>query len=203
MKKRYGMVIDLKRCIGCDACTIACRQAKATSKGILFAKLFKYERGRYPHAKLEYLPVLCMHCAEPPCEEVCPTGATRKQDDGIVVVDSEKCIGCKYCIIACPYGARNAFRGRVDYFDGQRTPFEAEREKDHIPGTAEKCDFCVERVLEGREPACVEACVGDARIFGDLNDKESDVSRLITQRGGFQVNPELGTDPSVYYLPDD
>ena len=111
MKKRYGMVIDLKRCIGCDACTIACRQAKATSKGILFAKLFKYERGRYPHAKLEYLPVLCMHCAEPPCEEVCPTGATRKQDDGIVVVDSEKCIGCKYCIIACPYGARNAFRG--------------------------------------------------------------------------------------------
>ena len=197
------MVIDLKRCIGCDACTIACRQAKATSKGILFTKIFKYERGKYPHARLGYLPVLCMHCAEPPCAEVCPTGATRKQDDGIVMVDREKCIGCKYCIIVCPYGARNAFRGGVDYFNGQRTPFEIERARDHLPGTAEKCDFCAERVLEGREPACVEACVGDARIFGDLNDRESKVSRLIGKRGGFQLNPELGTDPAVYYLSDD
>ena len=81
-----------------------------------------------------------MHCVEPPCEEVCPTGATRVEEDGIVVIDADTCIGCKYCIVACPYGARNAFRGRVDYFEGQRTPFEAERESEHVPGTAEKCD---------------------------------------------------------------
>ena len=120
MKKRYGMVIDLKKCIGCDACTIGCRQAKATSRGILFGKVFKYERGKYPNAKLGFLPVLCMHCVEPPCEKVCPTGATRIEDDGIVVIDAHTCIGCKYCIVACPYGARNAFRGRVDYFEGRR-----------------------------------------------------------------------------------
>ena len=203
MEKRYGMVIDLKRCVGCDACTIACRQAKATSKGVLFAKVFKYERGKYPHARLGFLPVLCMHCAEPPCEKVCPTGATEKRRDGMVVVDAEKCIGCKYCIIACPYGARNAFRVRLSYFEEQKTPFEVERERDHILGTAEKCDFCVERVGEGKEPACVTACTGEARFFGDLNDKESEVARLIAEKGGFQLNPELGTDPSVYYLPDD
>jgi len=203
MAKRYGMVIDLKRCIACDACTMACRQAKATSRGILFARIFKYERGTYPYAKMSCLPVLCMHCAEPPCREVCPTGATKRREDGIVVVDSEKCIGCKHCIIACPYGARNAFRGETDYFEGQKTPFEVEKEREHLPGTAEKCDFCVERLQEGRMPACVEACVGDARIFGDLNDKESEASKLIAKRGGFQLNPELGTDPSVYYLPDD
>jgi Fe-S-cluster-containing dehydrogenase component len=203
MAKRYGMVIDLKRCIGCDACTIACRQAKATSKGILFAKIFKYERGKYPHVKLAFLPVLCMHCSEPPCEEVCPTGATRKREDGIVVVEAEKCIGCKSCIIACPYGARNAFQRRVPYYQGQMTPFEEEKAKEHLPGTAEKCDFCFERLEEGREPACVKACVGEARIFGDLNDPESEASKLIIHKGGFQLNPELGTDPSVYYLADD
>jgi molybdopterin-containing oxidoreductase family iron-sulfur binding subunit len=120
-----------------------------------------------------------------------------------VIIDVKKCIGCKYCIIACPYGARSAFQGKVSYFEGQKTAFEEEREKDHMPGTAEKCDFCVDRLSEGQEPACVRACVGDARIFGDLNNRESEIAKLVVKRGGFQLNPELGTDPSVYYLPDD
>lgn len=202
MKKRYGMVIDLKRCIGCDACTVACRQVKATPKGILFAKLFKYERGKYPHSKLGFLPVLCMHCNEPPCEEVCPTGATEKREDGIVVVDAGKCIGCRYCVVACPYGARNAFRKRLNYFEDQKTVYETEHEKNHMIGTVEKCDFCVDRVVEGKEPACVVACAADARIFGNLNNRESKAVKLIAEKSAFQLNPELGTDSSVYYLPD-
>jgi len=203
MKKRYGMVIDLRRCIGCDACTMACRQAKASSKGVLFARVFKYERGTYPYSKLSFLPVLCMHCADPPCQKICPTGATEKREDGPVVVDAGKCVGCKGCIIACPYGARDISKVRLNYFEEQRTPYEIEKEKDHVPGTAEKCDLCEGRVNEGREPACVMACPGDARIFGDLSDKRSKVARLIVEREGFQLNPELGTDPSVYYLHDD
>lgn len=203
MKKRFGMVIDLRRCIGCDACSMACRQVKASPKGVWFAKVFKYERGVYPYSKLGFLPVLCMHCADPPCQKICPTGATEKREDGTVVVDAGKCVGCKGCVLACPYGARDISAARLNYFEGQRTPFEIEREKDHVPGTVEKCDLCEGRVKEGREPACVMACPGDARIFGDLSDKEGKAAKLIAQRRGFQLNPEFGTDPSVYYLLDD
>jgi molybdopterin-containing oxidoreductase family iron-sulfur binding subunit len=200
MKKRYGMVIDLKRCIGCDACTIACRQTKGTTKGILYAKILKYELGRYPDAKLAFLPVLCMHCAEPPCEEVCPTGATIKREDGIVVIDPQKCIGCNSCVIACPYGARNSFRVKLTYFEGKKTAFEISHEKAHISGKVEKCDFCLDRLKAGREPACVRACPADARIFGDLNDADSPPSKLIVEKEGLQLNPHWETDCAVYYI---
>jgi dimethyl sulfoxide reductase iron-sulfur subunit len=200
MPKRYGMVIDLKRCIGCDACTIACRQSKGTARGILYGKIIKYEIGKYPDAKPAFLPLLCMHCAEPPCETACPTGATNKRDDGIVVIDAEKCIGCRNCVIACPYGARDSFRVRRTYFDGKKTAFEVVHEAAHAPGRVEKCDFCVSRIPEGREPACVAVCPGEARIFGDINDKKSKIGRLIAERDGRQLNRDFKTDPSVYYV---
>jgi molybdopterin-containing oxidoreductase family iron-sulfur binding subunit len=200
MKKKYGMVIDLKRCVGCDACTIACRQVKGTTKGTLYAKLVKYEIGKYPKARLGFLPLLCMHCEEPPCVEVCPTGATSKREDGIVIIAPEKCIGCRNCIIACPYGARDSFKVKEPYFEGKKTAFEVSHERDHATDKAEKCDLCVDRLMAGRDPACVAACPGDARIIGDLNDKESNVSKIIRERGGAQLNPELETKPSVYYV---
>ena len=109
---RYGMVIDLKRCIGCDTCTVACKAVNATSRGIMWNRVLKYETGKYPHSKLNFLPVLCMHCEEAECEKVCPTGATTRREDGIVTVDNDKCIGCRYCIAACPYDARHFDFGR-------------------------------------------------------------------------------------------
>jgi len=201
MVKRYGMVIDLKRCIGCDTCTIACRQVKGTIKGILHAKIIKYEIGKYPDARLDFLPLLCMHCAKPPCAEVCPEDAIIMREDGIVITDPKKCIGCRSWVIACPYGALDSFKVKQTYLEGRRIAFEVAHEKDHIPGKAEKCDFCVDRLMEGREPACVAACPGDARIIGDLNDKEGKLNQLITERKGFQLNADLETDPSVYYVP--
>ncbi|MFC1862965.1 4Fe-4S dicluster domain-containing protein [Thermodesulfobacteriota bacterium] len=200
MAKRYGMVIDLNRCIGCDACTIACRQIKGTTKGILYAKIIKYEIGKYPDARLGFLPLLCMHCSKPPCAEVCPEEAIVKCDDGIVITDPKKCIGCRSCVIACPYGALDSFKAKQTYFKGTRTVFEVVHEKDRLPGKVEKCDLCMDRLMEGKEPACVAACPGDARIIGDLNDKEGKLNKLILEREGLQLNADLGTDPSVYYV---
>lgn len=200
MTKRYGMVIDLNRCIGCDACTVACRQTHGTSRGILFAKILKYEVGRYPQARLAFLPLLCMHCAEPPCVEVCPTEATYKRDDGIVVIDEEKCIGCRNCVIACPYGSRDCFKVKETYFERGKTAFEVYHEENHISGKVEKCDLCVGRLMHGKEPACVAVCPADARIFGDFENRESRVSKLISEKEGIQLNADLGTEPSVYYI---
>ena len=198
---RYGMVIDLRRCVGCDTCTMACKATNATTRGILWNRVLKYETGKYPKAKLNFLPVLCMHCKEPECEKVCPTGATSKGEDGIVTVDNEKCIGCRYCMVACPYASRYFYDEVRTYYPGHMTPFEQIGYKKHKLGTVEKCNFCVDRVKAGLEPSCVVSCTGNARYFGDLDDPDSEVSRLIKDRGGFVLNPEMGTEPSVYYLP--
>jgi Fe-S-cluster-containing dehydrogenase component len=200
MKKRFGMVIDLKRCIGCDACTMACRQAKATPRGVLYARIIKVEVGKYPLARLSFLPLLCMHCSEPPCEKVCPSGATKKRDDGIVIVDRGKCIGCRSCVIACPYGARDSFRVKKTYFEGGITAFEVAHEEDHPLNKIGKCDLCADRIQAGKEPACVEVCPAEARIFGDLNDQEGRASRTIREKGAVQLNPKWSTDPAVYYF---
>ena len=200
---RYGMVIDLKRCLGCDTCTMACKAANATTRGILWNRVLKYETGKYPHVRLNYLPVLCMHCKEPECKKVCPTGATSKREDGIVAVDNEKCVGCRYCMLACVYASRSFYEEVRTFYPGHMTRFEQTGYDRHRLGTVEKCDFCLERVQAGQEPSCVVSCTGHARYFGNLDDPNSEVSRLIKERKGFVLNPEMNTDPCVYYLPSE
>lgn len=200
LAKRYGMVIDLKRCIGCDACTIACRQVHGTPMGLLFAKVIKRELGTYPDARSAFLPLLCMHCGQPLCADVCPTGATFKRDDGIVTIDPEQCIGCRNCVLACPYGARDSFQVRRTYYTEGKTAFEVAHDAKHLGGKVEKCDFCLDRLERGKEPACVAACPAEARIFGDLNDKKSRVSHILSIRRGHRLREDLETDPSVYYV---
>jgi molybdopterin-containing oxidoreductase family iron-sulfur binding subunit len=138
--------------------------------------------------------------------EVCPTGATQKRDDGIVIVEKDKCMGCKYCVMACPYGARYSVEKWESYFpDGlPLSPLEefqkkAWEEKSGI-GVATKCDFCLDRIGDGKQPACVEACPAKARIFGDLDDPDSEISILIKKERGQVLNPEFGNEPKVYYL---
>ncbi|MBN1189413.1 MAG: 4Fe-4S dicluster domain-containing protein [Dehalococcoidales bacterium] len=200
---RYGMVIDLKRCIGCDTCTLACKSANATQRGVLWNRVLKYETGKYPDAKLSFMPVTCMHCEEPACEQVCPSGATLKRADGIVSINSDKCIGCRYCMIACPYTARYYFDRVRSFYPQHETPFEKDYRNKHRPGSVQKCDFCLERVEQGLDPACVAACPTDARVFGDLDDPASRISLLIGSKKGFVLSPEMNTRPSVYYLPGD
>jgi molybdopterin-containing oxidoreductase family iron-sulfur binding subunit len=196
------MVIDLTRCVGCNSCTVACKQANATPPGVLFTRVFIEERGTYPNTHLEFLPVICNHCNDAPCVDVCPTGATQKLADGRVTIDQSKCLGCRSCMVACAYNARYfAYSDPEPNFPEMGyTPYEEARYADNRVGTVMKCDFCPDRVAEEGEPACVAACPCEARIFGDLDDPNSAVSRLIAESDAKQLHPELGTDPSVYYL---
>ncbi|MBI2874085.1 MAG: 4Fe-4S dicluster domain-containing protein [Firmicutes bacterium] len=198
-----GMVIDLQRCIGCNGCTIACKSENGTPPGVHFSKVLEKERGTYPNVTRDFIPVLCNHCEDAPCERACPTGATTRRDDGIVMVDYDKCIGCRACYVSCPYVNR-AFlpKGSLSkgYYGNSLTPFEAVKYKEFTEGTVVKCTFCAKRVDQGLEPACVVTCATEARIFGDLDDPDSKVSKLIRQSRMFQLLPEANTKPSVYYL---
>ncbi|MBW2030213.1 MAG: 4Fe-4S dicluster domain-containing protein [Deltaproteobacteria bacterium] len=213
---RYGMVIDLKKCIGCWSCTISCKEEHFLPKGVFWNRVLISESGKYPAVKKEMYPVLCNHCKEAACVDVCPTGATYKREDGIVVVDADKCIGCRYCLIACPYQQRTPYRDdKAEWFPGQGlTEFEKIGRVLYPlqKGTMTKCNFCAERIDDGLKkglkpgedneatPACVIGCPVNARIFGDLDDPSSKVSELIKVRRGYQLHPDLGTDPSVYYI---
>jgi len=179
-KKRYAMVIDARRCYGVHACTVACKAEFNVPLGENRSWVEEVEKGTYPNVTRNFLPRLCNHCSTPNCVSVCPTGATwQREEDGIVVIDKDICIGCKYCVLACPYDMR---------FVNEDT------------GSADKCDFCIHRVSNGLEPACVEACPSRARIFGDLNDPESAVSKLIASNPVTVLRPEKGTGPNVYYI---
>ena len=213
---RWGMVIDLKRCIGCYSCMIICKQDHFLPPNIFWNRLLTSENGKYPHVKKKVYPVLCNHCKEPPCVKACRSGSTTKRQDGIVVTDSASCVGYRDCEIACPYHQRTFYSDdKKEYFPGQGlTPLEEIGRKLYPlqPGTIVKCNFCHEKIDEGiqkglqpgidREatPSCVNNCPAKARIFGNLDDPESKVSILIRQRKGFPLHPEFGTKPSVYYI---
>jgi molybdopterin-containing oxidoreductase family iron-sulfur binding subunit len=198
------MVIDLKKCSGCGACAIACKQNNATPPGVWWNKVYQFETGIYPNCKLKFLPAACQQCEEPACLAACPTGATSNRADGIVVVDDEVCIGCGYCAWSCPYAARKLNHEEPKPYHGTKgfTPFEEimYQRKGHKKGVVEKCNFCIERLAAGLDPACVATCPPSARVFGDLDDPNSEVSRLIRERNGQHRLEDHGTGPSVYYL---
>lgn len=204
---RYGMVIDLKRCYGCYACAMACKAKNRTPPGVFWARVLKGETGKFPNTVRQTLPVLCMHCEEPSCKTVCPTGATEQSADGIVTVNKDKCIGCGYCKMACPYGARYMVEEWESYFPKGCPETEYEKyvkkewEEKCGVGVSTKCDFCKERIPEGKAPACVNACPANARVFGDLDDPNSELSILVRRGRGAPLHPELGNEPKVFYLP--
>ncbi len=198
---KYGLVIDLKRCIGCQTCTITCKTENYTRPGIFWNQVITRELGEFPNVRKYFLPRTCMQCENPSCVEVCPTGASSRRDDGIVTIDEEKCIGCKYCIVACPYGARYLNVDNGGYYGKDLIPNEVIGYKAHKVGVVTKCDFCLHRLERKEQPACVKSCLAEARIFGDLSDPDSQVSRLVRSKHAFQLMKELGNNPSVYYLP--
>lgn len=200
---RYGMVINLKRCVGCYACVIACKAEHGTPANVFWNKVDVHEIGTYPNARMTFRPVLCNHCSNPPCETVCPTGATFKKDNGIVGVDADMCIGCGYCVVACPYKQRTFTPKKAGYFpEKEETAYEKENKEKHTAGTVTKCVFCEERVAKGLKPACSTACPGGARIFGDLDDPNSEISKLLGSNKHYRLLPELNTEAAVYYIPD-
>lgn len=176
---RWGMVIDLRKCFGCHACAIACKTEFDVPLGYWKSWVRYTERGTFPNVQRFFLPLLCNQCENPPCVDVCPTGATYKRKDGIVAQSEKDCIGCKACVQGCPYGAR--------YSDPKKK-------------VAQKCDFCVHRLEQGKLPSCVNTCNARARIVGDLNDPNSEISKVIAKNKVQALRTELGTDPRVFYI---
>jgi Fe-S-cluster-containing dehydrogenase component len=200
---RYGIVVDLSRCLGCRSCQVACKVENFVPPDVFFMRVLTREVGTYPNAKMDFIPVQCNQCEHPHCVDACPTGATTQRADGIVTIDADKCVGCRACMIACPYRQRFYLPlKKKTYFATGATPYEeiGQQLKDYQGGTVVKCDFCIDRVEKGLKPACVATCPCYARYFGDLDDPKSEVSQLIANRKGFTLLPEMGTEPSVWYV---
>jgi len=181
---QYGMLIDLDKCVRCRTCYVICKimhnipnQFESGSKYTRL-RFIEIEAGKYPSVRRYFIPSHCMHCEDAPCVAGCPTGASYRREDGIIVFDERKCIGCKYCVVVCPYQAR--------YFNKEK-------------GVVDKCNLCVERIDSGLKPYCVERCIGDAITYGDLGDPNSEISKLIASKGALTLSPQLGTKPKVYY----
>lgn len=188
----YGMLLDLDRCIGCYACVVACKMCYGTRPGVNYNAVKTVEWGDYPNAKQRFLLTMCNHCEEPPCVDVCPTGATYKTEDGPVIVDYDLCIGCGACLSACPYNERYLVTDEETQFKDYVAPYE--NESSERLNVVEKCTFCYHRVQEGMQPMCTVMCPGQCRIFGDLDDPESDVSIAIKEKNAVNIE---GT--SMYY----
>jgi molybdopterin-containing oxidoreductase family iron-sulfur binding subunit len=228
MAKNYAMVIDLHRCVGCAACDIACKSENNVPEGFHWSNHIIETRGTFPDVRYRYIPVLCNHCENAPCVQVCPTTAMHKDADGITLHDADKCIGCVACQLACPYGviyfnkqaphqrweeSSAAIEGGtasgaetakaagvpVPYYNPDRArTYDGVRRR----GIVEKCTFCDHRVKEGHQPWCVVACPADARIFGDLNDPSSRVNALLAKHDPKRLRMEQGTRPKVFYIRD-
>jgi Fe-S-cluster-containing dehydrogenase component len=218
---KFGMVIDTMRCVGCKACVIACKQENKTPPGVAYTVVLDHVLSNRANNNPLYMTKPCYHCDKPSCVSVCPVGATfKRSEDGIVAVDYDRCIGCRYCITACPYGARN-----FDFVDNYpaveaNTPY-AEipspeygqyrlRKSGSSPiGNVRKCTFCKHLQDEkgnygskngGRWPACAKTCTGHAIHFGDFKDPASEVSVLLRERHAIRLKEEIGNSPNVYYL---
>ncbi|BAE85540.1 DMSO reductase iron-sulfur subunit [Desulfitobacterium sp. LBE] len=184
--KQYGMLIDTTRCVGCQTCVIGCKinhkvpgGAHWSSVEMIGSRIMYQPAGNYPNPVLAFRPRLCNHCADPACVKNCPTGAMHKDDNGLVSVNQDVCIGCKYCVWTCPYDAPE---------------FDTEKK------VMSKCTFCMELIAKGEKPYCVESCPGEARIFGVISDPDSEISRLIAAKHAQPFLPKFGTGPSVYYV---
>jgi Fe-S-cluster-containing dehydrogenase component len=223
---RWGMVIDLDKCTACQACVVACKaennvpfstpQQAERNHTMFWMQLLAHVEGEYPRVKGTFIPLPCMHCDEPPCVQVCPVKATWKREDGLVIQDYERCIGCKYCMVACPYGVRHMNAGKFlppESLTSYANP--DSRVVKRRVGIVEKCTFCVHRLeqakakakAQGREvrdgdytTACQQTCTGGAIKFGDLDDPKSEVYRLSRDKRAWRLLEELGTQPRLYYL---
>lgn len=223
----WAMVIDQQRCVGCGACIIACKTENNLDEGITWSYKITETRGTFPNVRYHYTPTLCNHCEDAPCARGCPTNAMHKAEGGITMHDPDKCIGCKYCIYNCPYGViyfnwtkPHAFwrngkalikgcttspKEEVEKIGGNGTPYYNPERADTLDGirpmgVVEKCTFCDHRIKQGLLPACVEACPADARIFGDLDDPDSEVSKLLGKHKPYRLKEHLGTKPKIYYI---
>ena len=221
---KYGFVIDLSACMGCRACVEACKIENNTGQGMFWMHVFRFEEGKYPNVNMVFAPRPCMHCDNAPCVKVCPVGARYKREDGLTLTDYDRCIGCRYCEVACPYGVNyfNWKRPADNYYIDWKNesslglPIPPYRNPDfdkkygkeqrsvagsgqHV-GVVEKCTWCVHRIERGLEPACVTNCPVSALHFGDLADPSSKVSGLVTKNGWFRLLEERGTEPRVYYI---
>ena len=202
---RLAIAINLDRCVGCHTCALSCKMQNNVPDGMLWNRVltegcerFDSAEGTYPNLSRTYLPLACQHCENPACERVCPTGATYKDDKGRVEIDYDKCIGCRMCMAACPYNARtfnwnDPVRATGAGYGDARVP-------ERTRGVMEKCTLCKERTDEGDEPMCVRCCPADARIFGDLDDPDSAVSRLRRDQGAEVLLEDKGTRPQVFYV---
>lgn len=199
----FGMLIDVSTCSGCSACSMACKYQNATPAGMYWTKVIHGEEGRYPDVRQTVLPIACQHCTNAPCVRVCPTGASHYDENGNVQIDYDKCIGCRMCMGACPYNVRQfnwSEPADAPYYEGyEQTPYEQLRASEHPVGVVEKCVMCTGRTAKGEDPACVQTCITKSRVFGDLDDPDSEINKKIRELKARPLMEEYGTHPSVYY----
>ncbi len=227
--KKLGMVIDLQRCVGCGACVISCKNENNVQGEVAWASRISLTVGKFPNVRYEYIPTLCNHCENAPCVKGCPTSAMHKIEGNITMHDPDKCIGCRYCLINCPYGVIHFNERETHHFWRDDKPliegasasatevtqqvggtvipyYNPARELDQPrtglrkKGIVEKCTLCNHRVAKGELPYCVESCPTNARIFGDLNDPNSEISQLLGKFRPWRLKEDQGTKPKVYYI---